>query len=121
MLTLDPDSLDQIRDLDPDGSAGVVAEIATTFIETSTQLVADLRLAGETGDADGAMRASHTLKSSSGFLGAKAFADVCREIEQLTRTGNVAGALPFIDRIVVDHPLLCAVLRRDLLGVTTAI
>lgn len=120
MLTLDPDSLDEIRDLDPDGSAGVVAEIATTFIETSTQLVADLRKAAAAGNADDAMRASHTLKSSSGFLGAKAFAEVCREIELLTRTGNVAGAQPLIDRIVADHPLLCAVLRRELLGATTA-
>lgn len=116
MLSLDPASLNEIRELDPDGSAGVLAKVIATYFETSLQLVANLRDAAAAGDTDQAMRAAHTLKSSSGFLGAKDFADVCRQIEAATREGDLASVRPLIDQVIGGHGALCDVLRREVLG-----
>ncbi|MSP83481.1 MAG: Hpt domain-containing protein [Alphaproteobacteria bacterium] len=112
MTELDAAALDEVRELDPDDSKGVLGSIITTYLTTSSDLMAKLQEAARSDDAAEAMRASHTLKSSSGFLGATAFADLCREIEHLSRAGDLAAVRPQIAAAVAAHPRLCAALKE---------
>jgi HPt (histidine-containing phosphotransfer) domain-containing protein len=66
--------------------------VIDTFLADVATLIGTLReaLAGE--DVAGVRRAAHTLKSNGATLGASAFAELCRELEQAARDGRLDGA-----------------------------
>ena len=64
--------------------ADFVTELVATFAEEAAPLLADLRAARQTADADHFRRAAHTLKSNGATFGAT-------ELEALARTLERAG------------------------------
>ena len=69
-------------------------------------LVATLRRSLDGADTDELRRAAHTLKSNGATLGAGDFAEVCRELEERARGGELDGATELIDRIEAKYPRL---------------
>ncbi|MEZ4700742.1 MAG: response regulator [Rhodothermales bacterium] len=66
-------------------AAGLISD----FLEDGEELVNSTRASLETGDAEEFMRASHTLKSSAATFGAMTVSRLCKEVEEMGRTGNL--------------------------------
>ena len=85
-LVLGDDSVEMIRDL------------INLFFEDTPQMLGQLRQALAEGDALLLRQTAHSLKSSSGFLGAIELSALCGELEALGRKGIVEGAAEKIAR-----------------------
>jgi PAS domain S-box-containing protein len=75
-----------------------VRELVETFLEDAATQMASLHGAVECGDADAARRAAHTLKSNGATFGAQPFAELCRELENLGREGQLDAAPELLGR-----------------------
>jgi PAS domain S-box-containing protein len=102
-LALDEAALGSLRDL---GGDEFVAEVIDTFVDEAPALVATLRTAREGGDAELLRRTAHTLKSNGQTFGAAAFSELCRELEQRAKNGELDGAAGLVERIEREYPAL---------------
>jgi PAS domain S-box-containing protein len=75
------------------------AELIGTFVEDGREQVAALRRTLAGGDLDAFRRAAHSLKSTSGSLGASGLAGLARELETLARAGSLAGVGDRVERL----------------------
>src|SRR5690606_34735071 len=66
-----------------DGS--LTASVITLFVEEGAGLLADIRRAQEEGNVQGLIFAAHTLKSSSGCVGARHVTEGCARLEREAR------------------------------------
>jgi HPt (histidine-containing phosphotransfer) domain-containing protein len=97
--TLDPAALAALRELDPDGRRGVVANVLGVY-EKSLQrmlvlLTAQLE-AGAVPDADAMAQLAHKMRSSSASVGATSLAAACATVEKAIRGG---GTEPLADQV----------------------
>ena len=91
---LDADVLTRLRELD------LLGEIAVTYLsdaEAHLETITKALSAGETTPAQGA---AHSLKGSSGTIGAKHMVALCAEIERLS--GATAGAAELLPRLQAE-------------------
>ncbi|MBI2407058.1 MAG: Hpt domain-containing protein [Gemmatimonadetes bacterium] len=102
-------ALDGLRAL---GGDGLVRQMAGVFIEHSAGRVAALREALESGDAQGAAEAAHTLKGSSRQLGLTVLADACLAVELATKQGDIAGAQAHVAAVHDSYTAATEVLRE---------
>jgi PAS domain S-box-containing protein len=100
---LEPGALESLREL---GGDDFVAEVVETFLADAPSLLASLRSALERGEEDELRRAAHTLKSNGQTFGAVGFADLCRELEERAKRGEVDGAGELADRIEREYAAL---------------
>jgi CheY-like chemotaxis protein/HPt (histidine-containing phosphotransfer) domain-containing protein len=102
-VTLDESAVESLRAL---GGEEFLAEVIETFLAEAPTLLATLHGSLEKEDADELRRAAHTLKSNGSTLGAPGFSELCGELEQVAKRGELQGAAPLVDRIERDyHPL----------------
>jgi len=87
---LDADTLARLRQLDPGGQRGFVAQVLRTFDTTLDRHLGGLADAAARQDVAEAGRIAHTLKSSSAAIGALAFSRCCFDVEQLARKDDPA-------------------------------
>ena len=92
-ISLDAAALESLREL---GGEEFLSELIETFLSDAPALLATLRTAQETEEV---RRAAHTLKSNGQTFGAGGFAELCRELEERARSGELDGADELIDRI----------------------
>jgi HPt (histidine-containing phosphotransfer) domain-containing protein len=97
---LDAAALDRLRDSVGDE---FLAELVGTFLDDAPAQLAALRAALGSGDAEAARRAAHTLKSNGATFGANRFADTCRRLEEIARTGSLAEAEGLLPRAVREY------------------
>ncbi|HEX5136333.1 MAG TPA: response regulator [Planctomycetota bacterium] len=76
------------------GSERVRARLVEVFLKEGPSLLHALRDALDNGDAESLRRHAHTLKSSLDLFGAAAARATAEEIEELSRAGALAEALP---------------------------
>ena len=81
------------------GDAELVADLAGMFLGDAEARLAALRGALENGDADTVERAAHTLKGSSGNMGAARMAAVCAELEEAGASGDLGRAPGLLARL----------------------
>jgi CheY-like chemotaxis protein/HPt (histidine-containing phosphotransfer) domain-containing protein len=98
---IDPTVFANLADLDGNGSGSgsLLAELVEIFLTDTAAYIAALRRAADAKDAGGLNTAAHTLKWSSGVLGALGMADLCRQLEALGDASAPAGAAALIDRL----------------------
>ncbi len=89
--TLDAGTLDELR-ASVDGDRGFVVELIEAYLADGGTHVAAIEAARAADDAEGMVRPSHTLKSSSATVGAARLAGTSRELEMAARSGSLAGA-----------------------------
>jgi two-component system sensor histidine kinase/response regulator len=89
---IDAKALEEIRALQRTGTPDLLEKIVDRFLKDAPRLVHSMREAVATANGDALRRAAHTLKSSSGTLGAIRLAQYCREIESRAKSGRLADA-----------------------------
>ncbi|MGH9750682.1 MAG: response regulator [Candidatus Polarisedimenticolia bacterium] len=76
-----------------------LTELVETFRTVSRRTLQNARQAVARGDAAGLERAAHSLRGSSGSIGARALADLCGTIEEEARRGAVARAGSLLEEL----------------------
>jgi PAS domain S-box-containing protein len=104
---LEASALESLREL---GGDEFLSEVVVTFLADAPPLMASLRVALERGEAGEVRRAAHTLKSNGQTFGAGSFAELCRELEERARSGELAGAGELADRIDREYVALAEAL-----------
>jgi PAS domain S-box-containing protein len=102
-VNLDAAALRNLRDL---GGAEFLAEVVDVFLAEAPALIASLRGSLERQDVEELRRAAHTLKSNGSTLGAAAFAELCRTVEQHAKEGRLDGLAQLVDRIEREYRTL---------------
>jgi PAS domain S-box-containing protein len=102
-VTLDAAALETLREL---GGAEFIAEVVDVFLADAPALITSLRSSLECKDTEELRRAAHTLKSNGSTLGAAAFADLCRTVEQHARDGDLDSVSQLVDRIEQGYQAL---------------
>ena len=87
---LDAKALDNIRELDADGT--VLAEVIAMYLNEAVRHVARLQAALTARDAGEVGRAAHAFKSASLNVGAIQLGELCRTLERLGKSGELSGA-----------------------------
>jgi histidine phosphotransfer protein HptB len=98
---------DVYRELQATAGADFVAELVDTFFEEAPGILAALRSAQATGDADAYRRAAHSLKSNSLTFGATALAAAARN-QELSGIGSVAD----VDALDAEYARAAAALKE---------
>lgn len=80
-----------------------LAELIDSFFDDSPVQLATIRQAAQGGDAEGLRRAAHSLKSNSATFGATELANLCRQLEQLGRDGDLAAIGDLVARTEAEY------------------
>lgn len=91
-LVLDLGALQVIREMGGEDGYSVLNNIIQMYLETTPPDLQQIENAIATGDPDDLRRAAHSLGSSSATLGAMNFAKLCKELENLARSGSIITA-----------------------------
>ena len=109
---LDPDVVESLRQLTPPGEPDVLAEIFNLFLDEVPKRIDALRSAVTSGDAVKVQRTAHSLKGSAGNIGARAMHEVCRQIDERARAGELATLQSLVDTLVAEYGKVEAEIRR---------
>ena len=101
---LDQSTVDRLRELDPSGAARLLPRLVTAYETSLERMLPELAAAraGEVPDLNVVRHVSHTLKSSSGSLGALHLAALCAEIETKARNGEPGGLDALLDNMLTE-------------------
>jgi PAS domain S-box-containing protein len=100
---LEPAALQGLRDL---GGGEFLAEVVDAFSTDAPILLASLHSSLQNDNAEELRRAAHTLKSNGSTLGATAFAELCRTVEQRAKERRLDGVSQLVDRIEHEYRAL---------------
>jgi two-component system sensor histidine kinase/response regulator len=96
---LDRGVLAGLRELQEEGEPDILIELIELFLtDVPPQLVA-LKEALEAGDARSVGRVAHTLKGSSGNMGATRMTTICSELEAVGASGDLSRAPELLERL----------------------
>ena len=86
---LDPAVVESLRRLTPPGEPDVLTEILTVFLSEVPRRIDRLKASWRAGQSTDVQRAAHSLKGSSGNIGADALYEVCRAIDERAKAGEL--------------------------------
>ena len=90
LQALDKDRIRELREL-ASGDESLLQELIDLFLSSAPVSMAQMRHAAEDEDFTHLQRAAHTLKGSSGQMGAVRMQELCGIIESLADTGSLVG------------------------------
>ena len=109
---LDPDVVESLRQLTPPGEPDVLGEILSLFLDEVPKKIVTLRSAVTSGDAVNVQRTAHSLKGSSGNIGARAMYDVCRQLDDQAKSGELARLQALVDALHAEYHKVEVEIRR---------
>ncbi|AZZ35884.1 hypothetical protein CIK05_03435 [Bdellovibrio sp. qaytius] len=107
--SVDADVIENLKSL---GGMELLAELHTVFISTSEALIADLHKALAAGDALGVQEKAHSLKSSSGNMGALQLSQICMQLEKMGQTKDLSQAKDLAQKLDVEFKQVSLELRQ---------
>jgi CheY-like chemotaxis protein/HPt (histidine-containing phosphotransfer) domain-containing protein len=102
-VSLEAGAVEDLREL---GGEEFLVEVIDTFLDDAPTLISTLKASHERGDVEELRRTAHSLKSNGQTFGAKQFADLCRELEERAKQGELAGASELVNRIDDEYVAL---------------
>jgi signal transduction histidine kinase/CheY-like chemotaxis protein len=96
---IDPLVLASLRELQGEGEPEILSELIDLFLDEVPQQLGALREAVEKDDAPSVERIAHTLKGSSGNMGATRMAQICAELEDVGASGDLSRAPELLERL----------------------
>ncbi len=88
---IDTNAWDTIRALQKEGAPNLLHAIIQLYFENGPKLISTIKESVAAGDTESLHRAAHSLKSNSRYLGAYHLADLCQQLETITKTKGVAA------------------------------
>jgi HPt (histidine-containing phosphotransfer) domain-containing protein len=89
---LDPHALAELRNIEKITGAPVLQRAIESYLRTAPTTLAAIRHGLAAGDYEAVRMAAHSLRSPSAQLGAARLSKACAELENLARSGTLAGA-----------------------------
>ena len=86
---LDVQVLAELAHIQRNGRPGFMDRVITLYLQTASELIADLEATCASDELTVLHRASHTLKPCSATVGALSLAALCEKLEQMARSGSV--------------------------------
>ena len=108
---IDRSFLEQFRALDPAGGLALAERIVGVYLDSCGKSFSQIEEAAAAGDGEGLRRAAHSLKSSSGNVGAKPLYALLREFEGFGREGRIDEARARLDALRQAFARACGELR----------
>ena len=113
---LDPDVVASLRQLTVPGEPDVLRQVLKLFVAEVPKKIGALRSAVASGDARAVQRTAHSLKGSSGNIGARAMFDVCRQLDDLARSEGLSRVAPLLDALDAEYGKAETEIKRLLRG-----
>jgi signal transduction histidine kinase/DNA-binding response OmpR family regulator/pSer/pThr/pTyr-binding forkhead associated (FHA) protein/HPt (histidine-containing phosphotransfer) domain-containing protein len=110
---LDRRVLKSIRNMAGTKAESLVAELIAIYLEDSPQLLHLIREAILTDNPDSLRRSAHTLRSSSASLGSISLSKLCKELENLGRSGTTTGAVEQLEQLEVEYKRMTIALQSE--------
>jgi two-component system sensor histidine kinase/response regulator len=101
-----------LRELQEEGEPSILAELIKLFLEDAPNRIVALREAVHAGEGQAVERIAHTLKGSSGNMGATQMAAICSELEAVGASGDVSQAQSLLKRLEVEFGRVRGALGR---------
>jgi len=95
------------------GSPGFLTELIDLFLKEAAVLMEKLRDSDAAQDAQGFERAAHTLKGSSGNLGAQAMARLCADLQMIGRAADWKRAAEILPSLEAEFTQVRAELEAE--------
>ena len=111
-VVLDQAVISGLRQLTPPGEPDVLAEVLSCFSTRCRRGSTRLRNAWAAGNIEEVHRAAHSLKGSAGNIGARRLYEVCRQLDDMGKSGDLAAAAPLVDALGVEFGKVEAEIRR---------
>ncbi len=111
---LDAKTLEQLRSLDLGG--GFYEQLVSAYLDKLPDDLQGLRDAVAGNDPDATSRAAHSMKSSSGNMGALGLAGLCGQMEAAGRAGNITEADRLLPAIVAESERVRLALNEEQQG-----
>lgn len=108
---LDEGVLDDLR-ASVSGDRAFVIDLVQTYLEDGSEQVRQIEEAASGGDPAGVVRPAHTLKSSSGTLGASRLAATARSLELAGRAASEAEVRLHLEALRDDWEATAEAFRR---------
>ncbi len=86
-------TLESLKSMVREGQPSLLEKVIRLYMESSPKLMETIRHSITLGDAAAMQGAAHSLKSTSGNLGAMMLAEMCKELEALGRAGTTDNAI----------------------------
>lgn len=99
-VVIDADAIERLRQLDPDGTQGVLGRVLAAYRQSLSRHLDDMASAASGGDLQRLLRIAHTLKSSSAAVGALTFARHCAELEEQCRDRLGGAPMAHVDALI---------------------
>ena len=96
---LDPAVVDSLRQLTMPGEPDVLGQVLHLFLEEAPRRTERLKSAWQDGNAVELQRAAHSLKGSAGNIGARHLSEICRQLDDCGKAGDLTGARPLLDAL----------------------
>jgi len=114
LASIDRHALEEILQLDASPEKTMVREIVVSYCALSTKLLLQLRSAVADGDAEQIELLAHSLKGSSGQVGAVLLTALCEQILTGVRDNDLGNAASLCERAAVEHSAVITALDREM-------
>lgn len=111
---LDQQALNNIRALQRPGTPNILEKIILLYLAESSQCLAQLEAAAQQHDASTLAKVAHRLKSGSANLGATQLSIWLKELELISRNGQLDKTATLMQQIRAELPRVEAALRREI-------
>jgi CheY-like chemotaxis protein/HPt (histidine-containing phosphotransfer) domain-containing protein len=107
---IDPSALHNLLSM-VGGEFEYLIELIDSFLEDAPQLLAELDQAVKGSEVEGVRRLAHSLKSNGADFGADTFSSLCKNLEMLAASGQLAGAADLAAQMRAEYSKLEAELE----------
>ena len=110
---IDQAALDNVRALQRPGAEDILDKLIRLYLDSSSETLNSVRDAVLQGEANTLREMAHSLKSASANMGALQLSSLCKELEELGRTGDTAAAAALIPGLEVEYGRVTDALRKE--------
>lgn len=111
---LDEEVLENLRDLQMEGEPDLLSELAGIFLADCPARLQELQAASATQDASALTHSAHTLKSSSGNMGANNLSKLCAQVEECGRTNNLHDVPELLSQLMREAERAQKALQQEI-------
>ena len=109
MSTLNLDTFNEMKELMED----TLDELLDTYLENTPELIANLKLHLEQGNAEECFKCAHQIKGSSSSLGVDEVALIAKTIEEIGRAGSLDGISEKITELESKYTLALVEIEKN--------